>query len=57
VADLPELLAPGDVLVVNETRVRRARLRVTKPTGGAVEVLLLEPRDGVWEALLRPRPC
>ena len=55
VADLPDLLAPGDLLVVNDTRVRRARLRVRKPTGGAVEVLLLEPRpDGSWEALVRP---
>ena len=56
VADLPELLQPGDLLVVNETRVLPARLRLTKPTGGAVEVLLLEPGaagDG-WEALVRP---
>src|SRR5439155_21437075 len=39
----------------NETRVLPARLRLRKPTGGAVEVLLLEPAgDGRWEALVRP---
>jgi S-adenosylmethionine:tRNA ribosyltransferase-isomerase len=55
VADLPELLEPGDVLVVNETRVLPARLRVRKQTGGAVEVLLLEElAPGTWEALVRP---
>jgi S-adenosylmethionine:tRNA ribosyltransferase-isomerase len=41
--DLPELLGPGDVLVVNTTRVIPARLRLRKRTGGAAEVLLLEP--------------
>lgn len=55
VADLPDLLGPGDVVVVNTTRVLRARLHLRKPTGGAVEVLLLEPAgDGRWEALVRP---
>ena len=55
IADLPELLGPGDLLVVNETRVRPARLRLVKPTGGAVEVLLLDRRpDGSWEALVKP---
>ena len=54
-ADLPELLEPGDLLVVNTTRVRKARLMATKPTGGTVEVLLLHPiGDGGWEALVRP---
>ena len=38
--DLPELLAPGDLLVLNDTRVLPARLRGTKPTGGAVEIVL-----------------
>jgi S-adenosylmethionine:tRNA ribosyltransferase-isomerase len=56
--DLPELLTPGDVLVLNETRVLAARLALTKPTGGAVEVLVLEPvpdrADGAWAALVRP---
>jgi S-adenosylmethionine:tRNA ribosyltransferase-isomerase len=55
VTDLPELLGPGDLLVVNETRVRRSRLALRKATGGAAEVLLLERRpDGWWEALVRP---
>jgi S-adenosylmethionine:tRNA ribosyltransferase-isomerase len=57
VHDLPDLLAPGDVVVLNETRVIPARLRVRRATGGSAEVLLLEPldADGVrWEALVRP---
>ena len=57
VRDLPLLVRPGDLLVVNETKVLPARLRLTKGTGGAVEVLLLE-RDGhddrTWTALVRP---
>ena len=43
VADLAGLLAPGDLLVVNDTRVLPARLHLRKATGGAAEVLLLEP--------------
>ena len=55
VTNLPELLEPGDLLVVNDTRVRRARLRLTRATGGAVEVLLLDPLGpGRWDALVRP---
>ncbi|WP_421120228.1 tRNA preQ1(34) S-adenosylmethionine ribosyltransferase-isomerase QueA [Aquihabitans daechungensis] len=55
VADLPGLLHDGDVLLVNDTRVIPARLHLRKPTGGAVEVLLLERRpEGHWEALVRP---
>ncbi len=55
VSDLPELLGPGDVVVVNDTRVLPARLRMRRATGGAVEVLLLrEGDDGDWEALVRP---
>jgi S-adenosylmethionine:tRNA ribosyltransferase-isomerase len=55
VADLPEILRPGDLLVVNDTRVRAARLRLRRPGGGGAEVLLLEERaDGRWEALVRP---
>ncbi len=57
VADLPELLGPGDVLVVNDTTVLPARLDLVKATGGRAEVLLLEPAGpgGVeWEALVRP---
>jgi S-adenosylmethionine:tRNA ribosyltransferase-isomerase len=57
VRDLPELLREGDLLVLNETRVIPARLRLQRATGGAAEVLLLEPRGAdrrVWEALVRP---
>jgi S-adenosylmethionine:tRNA ribosyltransferase-isomerase len=56
VRDLPDLLGPGDVLVVNDSRVLPSRLRLRKRTGGGVEVLLLEPHDGAggWEALVRP---
>ncbi len=57
VADLPSLLRPGDVVVVNDTKVIPARLRLQRETGGAAEVLLLEPQDPGrrhWEALVRP---
>ena len=55
VRDLPDLVRPGDVIVINDTRVRAARVHLRKSTGGAVEVLLLEPRTGeLWEALIRP---
>jgi S-adenosylmethionine:tRNA ribosyltransferase-isomerase len=55
VADLPEILRPGDLVVVNDTRVRAARLVGRRASGGAVEVLLLEPLDGArWRALVRP---
>jgi S-adenosylmethionine:tRNA ribosyltransferase-isomerase len=54
VADLPDLLRPGDLLVVNDSRVRAARLHLRKSTGGEVEILLLEPVGDAWEALVRP---
>ncbi|HUF98354.1 MAG TPA: tRNA preQ1(34) S-adenosylmethionine ribosyltransferase-isomerase QueA [Ilumatobacter sp.] len=57
VRDLTELLRTGDLLVVNDTKVLPARLALRRATGGAAEVLLLEPLDGerrVWEALVRP---
>lgn len=57
VSELPQLLAPGDLVVLNDTRVIPARLRLRRPTGGASEVLLLEPLDDErrdWEALVRP---
>ncbi len=55
VADLPELLGPGDVVVINTSRVMPARLRLHKDSGGAAEVLLVEPLGGrEWEALVRP---
>ena len=57
VADLPELLREGDLLVLNDTRVIPARLTLRRASGGAAEVLLLEPLDphrSTWEALVRP---
>jgi S-adenosylmethionine:tRNA ribosyltransferase-isomerase len=56
--DLIEYLRPGDALVVNNTKVFKARLLGRRPTGGQAEVFLvrrLEQADGeVWEALARP---
>jgi S-adenosylmethionine:tRNA ribosyltransferase-isomerase len=53
--ELPEVLRPDDVVVVNDTRVVPARLRLRRPGGGEAEVLLLEQVDGVvWEAVARP---
>ncbi|HEX3426084.1 MAG TPA: tRNA preQ1(34) S-adenosylmethionine ribosyltransferase-isomerase QueA [Acidimicrobiales bacterium] len=60
VVDLPDLLGPGDVLVVNTTKVLPARLRLRKRSGGAAEVFLLEPvgdagvDSRTWTALVRP---
>jgi S-adenosylmethionine:tRNA ribosyltransferase-isomerase len=54
--DLADLLSPGDLVVVNETRVRAARLKgLRKGTGGQVELLILERlTDDRWEALAKP---
>jgi S-adenosylmethionine:tRNA ribosyltransferase-isomerase len=57
-AELARLLPDGAVLVVNDARVIPARLRARKPTGGLVELFLLEPADpdrpdGAWIALAR----
>ena len=48
--DLPELIAPGDLLVLNDTRVIRARLIGRKPTGGRVEALIerIVDRNEAW---------
>ena len=60
--DLPRLLQPGDLLVVNDTAVLKARLAAIKPSGGRVEVLLeptfvpsqaIPPQTMAW-AHLRP---
>jgi S-adenosylmethionine:tRNA ribosyltransferase-isomerase len=55
-ADLPDLLEPGDLVVVNRTRVRAGRLRgVKQATGGSVEALLLDiVGTRTWRALVRP---
>lgn len=54
--DLPTLLHPGDLVVVNETRVRAARMVGSREgTGGRVELLFVErTADGSWDALARP---
>jgi S-adenosylmethionine:tRNA ribosyltransferase-isomerase len=55
--DLVDMLEPGDVMVVNDTRVLPARLSLHRKTGGAAEVLLLEQRSSdfrLWEALVKP---
>ena len=57
--DLVDLFEPGDVLVVNESRVLPARLLGCKPTGAPAEVFLMRQAPGaddpyLWEALVRP---
>ncbi|QZZ23284.1 tRNA preQ1(34) S-adenosylmethionine ribosyltransferase-isomerase QueA [Leptothermofonsia sichuanensis E412] len=54
--DLPNLLNPGDLLVLNNTRVIPARLYGRKPSGLRVEILLLEPQPEThrWLALVKP---
>jgi S-adenosylmethionine:tRNA ribosyltransferase-isomerase len=53
--DLLDELAPDDVVVLNDTRVLPVRVRARRASGGAAEVLLLEPQpEGTWEALARP---
>ncbi|ELS03327.1 S-adenosylmethionine:tRNA ribosyltransferase-isomerase [Xenococcus sp. PCC 7305] len=52
---LPDWLLPGDLLVLNNTRVIPARLFGAKSTGAAVEVLLLEETEtNCWLALVKP---
>ena len=53
--DFPAVLEAGDLLVLNTTRVRHARLLGTRPSGGPAEVLLLHPAaDGSWIAMGKP---
>ena len=57
VRDLVEYLGDGDLLVVNDSKVIPARLRLRRESGGAAEVLLLEPLGAdrrTWEAMVRP---
>jgi S-adenosylmethionine:tRNA ribosyltransferase-isomerase len=57
VRDLPGYLHPGDILVLNDSRVLPARLLGRREDGGEAEVLLLRPVDGDsrrWESLIRP---
>ena len=53
--DIVDYLRPGDCLVMNDSRVLPARLLGHRPTGGAVEVLLLRDLgDKKWECLCKP---
>ncbi|MDX2192181.1 MAG: tRNA preQ1(34) S-adenosylmethionine ribosyltransferase-isomerase QueA [Gemmatimonadales bacterium] len=54
--DITSLIPPGDLLVVNTSRVRHARLPGLRPSGGPAEVLLIHPavRDGEWVAMGKP---
>ncbi len=53
--DIKNILKTGDLLVVNNTRVVKARLKIRLSGGGAGELLLMEPRgDGRWLCLARP---
>jgi S-adenosylmethionine:tRNA ribosyltransferase-isomerase len=57
VSDFDSLVGPGDVLVVNDTRVLPARIHLQRRTGGAAEVLLLEQKSEDhrhWEAMVKP---
>jgi S-adenosylmethionine:tRNA ribosyltransferase-isomerase len=54
-ADLADLIPAGDALVLNTTRVFRARLLATRDSGAPAEVFLLKPLgDGTWEAMVSP---
>src|SRR5262245_19406146 len=61
VADLPALLQPGDLLVLNDTRVIPARVRVRRPSGARLELVFVRRcgSDAEWEVLVRgtPRPA
>lgn len=53
--DLPEIIPPGDLLVLNTTKVRHARLLGTRPGGGPAEILLIHPAtDNEWIAMGKP---
>ena len=57
IKNLNEFCQPGDVIVVNDTKVMPARLRLRRKSGGSAEVLLLEQNKtspSSWEALVRP---
>jgi len=55
VRDFPQYLGPGDIVLLNDTRVIPARIFAHRPTGRRFELLLLHGREGGrWEALVRP---
>ncbi len=55
VSSLPALLAPGDLLLLNDVKVIPARLRAHRSGGGEAELLLVRPLgDADWEVMARP---
>lgn len=52
--DLPNFLKSGDAVILNETKVLPARLKVLRPGGGETELLFLRDLGGPWEVLARP---
>ncbi len=53
--DVVEFLEDGDVLVLNNTKVIKARIMGRKKSGGKIEVLVLKKKEkGIWEALVKP---
>ncbi len=53
-SDVPELLDPGDLLVLNDTRVLPAKFALRRATGGRIEALFVEARpDGAWTVMLK----
>jgi S-adenosylmethionine:tRNA ribosyltransferase-isomerase len=53
--ELADLIPPGDLLVINTTKVRHARLRGTRPSGAPAEILLIHPAtEGAWVAMGKP---
>ncbi len=60
VSDLPELLRKGDLLIFNDSKVFKARLKAviygknTREAGKEVEIFLLRPEGDIWIALARP---
>ena len=53
--ELPSLIAPGDLLILNTTKVRHARLLGSRRSGAPAEILLIHPGiDGAWVAMGKP---
>src|SRR5206468_8238168 len=54
-SQLPSIVPPGDLVVLNTTKVRHARLTGTRPSGAPAEVLLIHPEPGdTWVAMGKP---
>jgi S-adenosylmethionine:tRNA ribosyltransferase-isomerase len=54
-AELARIIPPGDLLILNTTRVRHARILATRPSGASAEVLLIRPQaNGEWLAMGKP---